>query len=148
MTINEMLAAAPPAVRRQISRECALRALRIHAAGALRSAGLPEHADTLAALPDDCDLAAAGEAAWTARRAAAWAAEGAAEAAAEAAVETAVGAAAWAAWAAWHAGAAEEAAWAAGAAEGAAEAAAEAAAGDAEREWQKTRLREMLEGPE
>ena len=78
MTIDEMLKTAIPSVRRQFARECALRALRIHAAGALRRAGLTEHADALAALPDDCDLAAAAVAAWAARFAA-WSAARAAE---------------------------------------------------------------------
>ena len=46
-----------------LSRRWALRALRVHAAGALRKAGLLAEAEKLEALEDDCDLAAARSAA-------------------------------------------------------------------------------------
>ena len=53
----------------RFARYCALTALRVDAANALRKAGLIEHANRLATLHDDCDMNAAGEAAWAARAA-------------------------------------------------------------------------------
>jgi hypothetical protein len=55
------------AVLVRLSRVWALRAIRVHAAGALRATGQPElieHADRFARLPDDCDLNAARNAVW------------------------------------------------------------------------------------
>ena len=82
----------------RFARHCALLALRVDAPAALRVAGLHQHADKLAALPDDCDLTAAetaARAAWAARAAAR-----AARAAAGAAAGDVAWAAAGAAWAA------------------------------------------------
>ncbi len=99
----------------EFSRVCALRALRVHVAGALHMAGLHSHAEILESLPEDCGAGTAGTAAWAAAGVA-WAAAGVAGTAAEAA--------AWAAEAA--ALVAEAAAWAT--AEAAARNTAEAAA--------------------
>ena len=101
----------------RFARYCALTALRVDAANALRKAGFIEHANSLSTLHDDCDMNAAEAAARAARNAAeaAWAAR-AARAAARAAWAAAWATArnaAWAAWAARDARDAAEAAWAA-----------------------------------
>lgn len=142
MTIKSMLDDAAPAVRQQFARECALRALRIHAPAALRVAGLPESADALASLADDCDLNAAGKAAWAAETVS-WVAAWTAVGDVAWAVEAAARAAALAARAARDVGdAVETAEWAVEAAVWAARDAKVARA--AERKWQKTRLRELI----
>jgi hypothetical protein len=119
----------------QLAATWADRALHVHAPAALRSAGLPEQAAKLEALPPlagkaSSELRAARAAAWAAR-AAAWAASDAARAASDAAwaASDAAWAASDAAWAARAAAwAARAAAWAARAAARAARAAARAAA--------------------
>ena len=106
----------------RVMRRVALHALRVSAADALDKAGLAKEAAGLRALPDDCDLRAAADAARAAARAAR-----AARAAADAAADTAADAAAYAADAAADA-AADTAADAARAAADAAADAADAAA--------------------
>ncbi len=97
--------------------ECADRAVRIHAVGALRSAGWTAEADRLAALAPITDKQTS---------------------------DAAATAASAAAWAAWSAGAAAWDAWAAAAVSDAAEDAAGDSAADAERLLQADRLRALF----
>ena len=64
----------------RFARYCALTALRVDAANALRKAGLIEHANSLSTLQDDCDMNSARDAARDAAWDAAWAAGAAGDA--------------------------------------------------------------------